>query len=64
MSDPPRADWSSTTWQGSRRAQLRAALKLTVRERLLAMQALAELSDRLAAMPRIPAALTDGEAPG
>lgn len=63
MSRPPQEDWSSTTWQGSRRAQLRAALKLTVRERLLAMQELAELSDRLAAMRRIPAAPTDGKSP-
>ena len=27
MSDAPKADWSSTTWEGSRRAQLRAALE-------------------------------------
>lgn len=46
--DPPQ-DWSNATWEGARRAQLRAALKLTVRERLEAMEALGELSDRIAA---------------
>ncbi len=61
MSDVPQADWSNATWEGSRRAQLRAALALTVRERLLAMEELGELSDKLAAMPRIarPAATND-----
>ena len=49
MSDAPRPDWSSVTWEGARRAQLRAALALTVRERLEAMDALGELSDRIAA---------------
>ena len=52
MSDAPQADWSNATWEGSRRAQLRVALALSVRERLLAMQALGELSAKLAAMPR------------
>jgi len=46
------AGWESTTWEGSRRAQLRAALALTVRERLQAVEELAELARRLAAMPR------------
>ena len=49
MSDAPRPDWSSVTWEGARRAQLRAALALTVRERLEAMEALGELSDRIGA---------------
>ena len=49
MSDTPPPDWSSVTWEGARRAQLRAALALTVRERLEAMEALGELSDRIAA---------------
>jgi hypothetical protein len=44
--------WETATWEGSRRAQLRAALDLTVRERLQAAEALAELADRLADMPR------------
>lgn len=53
MSDTPKADWSSVTWEGSRRAQLRIALGMSVRERLLAMEALGELSDQLAAMRRL-----------
>ncbi len=44
--------WETATWEGSRHAQLRAALALTVRERLQALQELAELAERLAAMPR------------
>jgi len=46
------AGWETATWEGSRRAQLRAALSLTVRERLQALEDLAELARRLAAMPR------------
>jgi len=45
------AGWETVTWEGSRRAQLRAALALTVRERLQALEDLAELAQRLAAMP-------------
>ena len=59
MSDAPQADWSNATWEGSRRAQLRVALALSVRERLLAMQALGELSEQLATMPRIAASPAD-----
>jgi hypothetical protein len=44
--------WQTTTWEGSRRAQLRAALSMTVRERLQALEDLAQLAERLAAMPR------------
>ncbi len=46
------AKWETATWAGSRRAQLRAALELSVRERLLALQALAGLAQRIAAMPK------------
>ncbi|MBI2294921.1 MAG: hypothetical protein HYU76_02495 [Betaproteobacteria bacterium] len=46
------AGWETATWEGSRRAQLRAALALTVRERLQAVEELAELAQRLAEMPR------------
>ena len=46
------ASWENATWDGSRRAQLRAALKLSVRERLETLDELAELSERLASMPR------------
>ena len=46
------AGWETATWEGSRRAQLRAALSMTVRERLQALEDLARLAERLAAMTR------------
>ena len=52
MSREADVGWETATWEGSRRAQLRAALALTVRERLEALEALAGLSQRLAEMPR------------
>lgn len=60
MSDTPQGDWSNATLEGSRRAQLRIALALSVRERLLAMQELGELSEKLATMPRMAAPPNDG----
>jgi hypothetical protein len=44
--------WETATWEGSRRAQLRSALALTVRERLQALEELVDLAQRLAEMPR------------
>jgi len=52
MNQAVEAGWETATWEGSRRAQLRAALALTVRERLQALEDLAELAEHLAAMPR------------
>jgi hypothetical protein len=46
------ADWSAATWEGSRRAQIRRNLRLTVRERLEALEDLTETSDRLARTAR------------
>jgi len=43
-------DWSLTTWEGSRRAQLRHALGLTLRERLEAAQGLADVARRFQEM--------------
>jgi hypothetical protein len=43
-------DWSLTTWEGSRRAQLRHALELTLRERMEALEDLADVARRLAQM--------------
>lgn len=43
-------DWSLTTWEGSRRAQLRHALTLTLRERMAAVEGLADVSRRLQEM--------------
>ena len=56
MSRKVDAAWETATWEGSRQAQLRAALTLTVRERMQALEALAELAQRLAEMPRTHAA--------
>lgn len=52
MSGEP--DWSAATWEGSRRAQIRRGLHLTVRERLEGLQALAETSQRLAQLGSQP----------
>jgi CRISPR-associated endonuclease/helicase Cas3 len=43
-------DWSLTTWEGSRRAQLRHALKLSLRERLQAAEGLADVARRFREM--------------
>ena len=39
-------DWSLTTWEGSRRAQVHRALEMTVRERLEAAEGLADVGRR------------------
>ncbi|MGH8524671.1 MAG: hypothetical protein ACREXY_10780 [Gammaproteobacteria bacterium] len=46
-------DWSLTSWEGSRRAQLRRWLALTVRERLQAIEEMAEVAARIASSPRL-----------
>lgn len=56
-------DWSAATWEGSRRAMIRRALRLTVRERLEALEALTETSEKLAEVASRPQAETD-PAPG
>ncbi|MGE3105962.1 MAG: type I-U CRISPR-associated protein Csx17 [Lysobacterales bacterium] len=43
-------DWSKTTWEGSRREQLRRWRKLTLRERMLAVEEMADLSQRFSDM--------------
>ncbi len=45
-------DWSAATWEGSRRAQIRRNLRLTVRERLEALEELTETSEQLARTAR------------
>lgn len=52
MNRTAEAGWETATWEGCRRAQLRGVLALTVRERLQALEDLAELAQRLATMPR------------
>ncbi|OGQ93125.1 MAG: hypothetical protein A2284_05645 [Deltaproteobacteria bacterium RIFOXYA12_FULL_61_11] len=46
----PTIDWSLTTYDGSRKEQLRRNQQLTLRERFLALENMAELSRRLAAL--------------
>ncbi|OGT31329.1 MAG: hypothetical protein A2W28_11920 [Gammaproteobacteria bacterium RBG_16_51_14] len=38
-------DWSVTTWEGSRREQLRRARRLTLRERLAALEDMEEFAE-------------------
>jgi len=40
-------DWSVTTWEGSRREQLRRARQLTLRERLQAVEDMTQMATRL-----------------
>jgi len=46
------ADWPESSFDGSRREQLRQAQAMSLRQRLEALDQLAELSDRLQAMPK------------
>lgn len=50
--EPDPVDWSAATWEGSRREQLRRWRRLTVRERLEALDEMTDLAERFAAMPR------------
>ena len=43
MTRTPDENWSSVTWEGSRREQLRRAQRLTIRERLQAAEGLSEM---------------------
>ncbi|HET9776057.1 MAG TPA: type I-U CRISPR-associated protein Csx17, partial [Gemmatimonadaceae bacterium] len=53
MSDSERpVEWGKTTFEGSRREQLRQTQRMTVRERLEALDHLTVLSERIQAMPR------------
>ena len=50
MTQIPDELWEQTTWDGSRRAQLREALKLTLRERMQSIEDMADLADRFRQM--------------
>ncbi len=53
MTDKPKdPEWESSTWEGSRKAQLRTALHLTIRQRLEALETLTETSRHFAQMRR------------
>lgn len=43
-----RIDWEKTTWEGSRREQLRRWRKLTLRERIEALGGMAEVAEAFA----------------
>jgi len=43
-------DWNLTTWEGSRREQLRRWSELSLREIILAQEEMRELSERFAQM--------------
>lgn len=45
-------DWRKTTFERSRREQLRQVQRMTVRQRLEALDELTRLSERLQALPR------------
>jgi hypothetical protein len=45
--DVEEIDWSLCTWEGSKRAQIRGFLRLTVRERLEAVEAMGRLAEAL-----------------
>lgn len=40
-------NWDNGTWEGNRRAQLRRSLKLTVRQRLEALEALNQTNNHM-----------------
>lgn len=46
----PESVWKDATWEGNRRAQLRRALDLTLRERLQAVEDMAEMAERFRQM--------------
>jgi hypothetical protein len=51
VADPiPDELWEETTWEGNRRAQLRRALELTLRERLQVIEDMAEVAQRFGEM--------------
>lgn len=53
MNEPEdRIDWSVTTWEGSRREQIRRWRQLTVRERLEALDEMTDFAERLGGLTR------------
>ena len=49
-------DWSLTTWEGARREQLRRWLRLSVRERLEAVDRMGRTAEVLARLRKAPPA--------
>lgn len=52
MPRAPEIDWTLTTWEGVRRAQLQRNLRLTIAERFRALEEMAELSREFARLRR------------
>ncbi len=50
MNNKIERNWGNATWIGSRRAMIKQSLKLTVRERLLALEELCKTSKKLASI--------------
>jgi hypothetical protein len=50
----PKIDWTLTTWEGSRREQLRRWRALSLRDRFRAIEDMAEISQRLQEMRKQP----------
>jgi len=50
MTNKTEQSWENATWTGSRRAMIRQSLKLTVRERLQALEELCKTSQKLASI--------------
>lgn len=47
---PDEIDWSLTSWDGSRRAQLRRWRALSLRQRLLALEEMTEIAEHFGRM--------------
>jgi len=47
---PDKIDWSLTSWEGSRRAQLRRWRTLSLRQKLLALEEMTEIAEHLGRM--------------
>lgn len=45
-------NWEYATWEGSKKAAIKRSLKLTVRERLMALEELCKTSEKLASLKK------------
>ena len=50
MTSETEQNWENATWIGSRRAMIRQSLKLTVRERLQALEDLCNVAEKLSSI--------------
>jgi O-succinylbenzoate synthase len=53
MDSKIKQSWNNATWSGSRRAMIKQSLKLSVRERLQALEELCKTSQKLASLNKI-----------